>query len=297
MKHRKILITGACGRVGRCVLAELAPVSDVTVLDLAEPEPGVAFVQGDVTDLATVRRAVAGRDAVIHLAAIDLGVPAEPERYFGVNVMGTWNVLQAACEAGVGKAVLASSISATGVGELRPDFPPEYLPVDEAHPLKPIHPYGVSKLVVADVAQSFARRGDIAVVCLRPVNVLVPSQLHRYVARASDPDHRWLAAYVTGADTARAFRLALDYDREPYDAFFISAADSSAWEPTLERAERLFGRLPEVRDPARYEREPRASMIDATRARERLGWEPKVTFRELVEMMVDADVSRLKAGS
>jgi nucleoside-diphosphate-sugar epimerase len=104
---------------------------------------------------------------------------------------------------------------------------------------------------------------------------------HRFVERARDPDHRWLATYVTGADTARAFRLALDYDRRPYDAFFISAADSSAWEPTLERAQRLFGRLPEVRDPARYAREPRASMIDAARARELLGWEPTSSWPEL----------------
>lgn len=280
MKHRKVLVTGACGRLGRFVMSELTPVCDVTVLDLAKPEADVPFVQGDVVDLATVRRAMAGQDAVVHLAAIDLGVPAEPERYFGVNVMGTWNVLQAAHEAGVGKAVLASSISASGVAEMRPDFPPEYLPVDEAHPAKPVHPYGVSKRVVEQVAQSFAHRGDISVICLRPTAVAVPSHLPRLVERTRDPDHHWLAAYVTGADTARAFRLALDYER-PYDVFFVSAADSCATEPTLERARRLFGRLPEIRDSGRFEREPRASMIDASQARELLGWEPTSSWPEL----------------
>ena len=76
---------------------------------------------------------------MIHLAAIDLGIPAEPEAYFGTNVMGTWNTAQAAREAGVGKVVLASSISARGIGEMRSDCPPEYLPVDEAHSMKPVH--------------------------------------------------------------------------------------------------------------------------------------------------------------
>ena len=41
---------------------------------------------------------------------------------------------------------------------MRPDFPPEYLPVDEAHPMKPAHAYGVSKLVVEDIARGFANR-------------------------------------------------------------------------------------------------------------------------------------------
>jgi UDP-glucose 4-epimerase len=280
MRYRKVLVTGACGRLGRFVMSELMPLCEVTVLDLAKPEQDVPSIQGDVVDLATVRRAMAGQDAVVHLAAIDLGVPAEPERYFGVNVMGTWNVLQAAHEAGVGKAVLASSISANGAAEMRPDFPPEYLPVDEAHPSRPVHPYGVSKLVVEQVAQSFAHRGGISVTCLRPTSVAVPSHVPRLIERVRDTDHRWLAAYVTGPDVASAFRLALDYEK-PYDVFFVTAADSCAYEPTLERARRFFGRLPEIRDPGLFEREPRTSMIDATRARELLGWEPTSSWPEI----------------
>ena len=130
---------------------------------------------------------------VIHLAAIDIGVPAEPEAYFGTNVMGTWNAVQAAREAGVRKVVLASSISAVGVGEMRPDFPPEYLPVDEAHAMKPAHAYGASKLVVEDIARAFALEGDMSITCLRPVAVIVESNLRRAIERAEDPRHPWLA--------------------------------------------------------------------------------------------------------
>jgi nucleoside-diphosphate-sugar epimerase len=165
---------------------------------------------------------------------------------------------------------------------MRPDFPPRYLPVDEAHACAPVHPYGVGKLVIEEVARSFVRRGDLSVICLRPTAVAVPSHVKTMIDRARNPGSRSLASYVTGADTARAFRLALEYEREPYGAFFLSAADSSSDEPTLERARRLFGDLPEVRDPGRYRREPRASMIDATLAREHLGWEPASSWPELV---------------
>ena len=280
MSHDKVLITGASGRLGEFVLDEFCSRGAVSVLDLEPPHRAdVAHVTGDVTDLDTVRSAVQGHDAVVHLAAIDLGVPATPERYFGVNVMGTWNVLQAAREAGIHKVILASSISANGVGEMREDFAPRYLPVDEAHPCEPVHPYGISKLVVEEVARGFARTG-MSVICMRPTAVAVPSHLPKMIPRTLDPDHRWLASYVTGADTARAFRLALDYEAA-FDVFFLSAADSAASEPTLQRAERLFGHVPEIRDPQRFVREPRASMIDSSRARERLGWEPTSNWPDL----------------
>ena len=279
-RHRRVLVTGASGRVGRHVVDALVDDCEVTVLDLAPPVQDVPFIEGNVLDLDTVRASMSGQDAVIHLAAIDLGVPAEPEAYFGTNVMGTWNAVQAAREAGIRKVVLASSVSATGIGEMRSDFPPEYLPVDEAHAMKPAHAYGVSKLVVEDIARSFALHGDVSITCLRPVAVIVDSNLRRTVDRAADPHHPWLAAYVTGEDTGRAFVAALEYDA-PFDALFIAADDSASPVPTLERLAGVYGAAPPVREPEWFERDPRASPIDATRAKQRLGWRPTSTWAEL----------------
>ena len=279
-RHKRVLVTGASGRIGRHLVDALAGDYEVTVLDLAPPVQDVPFVEGNVLDLDTVRASMAGQDAVIHLAAIDIGVPAEPEAYFGTNVMGTWNTVQAAREAGIGKVVLASSISATGIGEMRPDFPPEYLPVDEAHAMNPKHAYGVSKLVVEDIARSFALHGDVSITCLRPVAVVVDSNLRRTVDRAADPHHPWLAAYVTGEDTGRAFAAALEYDA-PFDALFIAADDSASPVPTLERLAGVYGAAPPVHDPEWFERDPRASPIDATRAKQRLGWRPTSTWAQV----------------
>ena len=279
-RRGRVLVTGASGRVGRHVVDALLGDWEVTVLDLAPPVQDVAFIEGNVLDLDTVRASTAGQDAVIHLAAIDIGVPAEPEAYFGTNVMGTWNAVQAAREEGVRKVVLASSISAVGIGEMRPDFPPEYLPVDEAHAMKPAHAYGVSKLVVEDIARAFALEGDMSITCLRPVAVIVESNLRRAVERAEDPDHPWLAAWVTGEDTGRAFAAALDHDA-PFDAMFIAADDSASAVPTLERLAGVYGGAPPVRDLEWFERDPCASPVDATRAKRRLRWRPTSTWEEV----------------
>ena len=279
-RRRRVLVTGASGRVGRHVVDALVADHEVTVIDLAPPIQDVAYIEGNVLDLDRVRESMAGQDAVIHLAAIDFGVPAEPEAYFGTNVMGTWNAVQAAREAGIRKVVLASSVSAVGVGEMRPDFPPEYLPIDEQHVMKPAHAYGMSKLVVEDIARGFALLGDISITCLRPVAVIVDSNRQRAVDRATDPNHRWLASYVTGEDTGRAFAAALDHD-SPFDAMFVAADDSASTVPTLARLAGVYGATPAVRDPGRFERDPLASPIDAGRAKQRLGWRPTSTWAEV----------------
>ena len=279
-RRRRILVTGASGRVGRHVVDALVDHCEVTALDLAPPVQDVRFIEGNVLDLETVRASMRGQDAVIHLAAVDIGVPAEPETYFGVNVMGTWNTVQAAREAGIRKVVLASSISATGIGEMRPDFPPESLPVDETHAMKPAHAYGVGKLVVEDIARGFALHGDMSIICLRPVAVVVESNLRRTVDRAADPGHRWLAAWISGEDTGRAFAAALDHDTA-FDAMFVAADDSASEVPTLERLAGVYGAAPPVRDPEWFERDPCASPIDATRAKQRLGWRPTSRWAEV----------------
>ena len=280
VRRRRVLVTGASGRVGRHVVDALLGDCEVTVLDLAPPVQDVAFIEGNVLDLGAVRAATADQDAVIHLAAIDIGVPAEPEAYFGTNVMGTWNAVQAAREAGVRKVVLASSISAVGVGEMRSDFPPEYIPIDEAHPTKPAHAYGVSKLVVEDIARAFALEGDMSITCLRPVAVIVESNLRRAVERANHPGHPWLASYVTGEDTGSAFAAALDHDA-PFDAMFVAAADSASRVPTLERLAGVYGAALPVRDPEWFGRDPCASPVAATRAMRRLRWRPTSTWAEV----------------
>jgi UDP-glucose 4-epimerase len=280
--YERVIVTGGSGRVGRYVVDELVRGGHgVTVFDLGAPKAKVPFVKGDILDLKAIGEAFKGAEAVVHLAANDWIAKVPPEAFIHVNVLGTWQVLQAAEAAGVRKAVVCSSISSTGLEELRPEFPPEYLPFDEAHPIKPVEPYSVSKEAVEHVALSFARRGAMGIVVLRPLGVALPESLPRFIERADDPAVRWFTNYVSPEDTAQGFRLALERDMGRYDLFFLSAADSCAPDSTLEVAKRLFMPFPKIRHPGLYQANPRASMVDLDHARRRLGYEPTSDWQKL----------------
>jgi UDP-glucose 4-epimerase len=303
VRFERVLVTGGAGRLGRYVVQELAGRCHVSVLDRQEhpdspADSPVHFpVQFpvDVLDLDALRSAMRGQHAVVHLAAIDSSVTAPPEVVFDTNVRGTWNVLHAAAEAGVEKAVICSSSSATGLDYTNPRLPPVYLPIDEDHPLRPTQAYGLSKQLDELMAQSFGSRGGMDVICLRPAWVLFPEAVRRVLghqrgavpsASPSTPGrHReplpLLRSYVDPADAARAFRLALELAPTPYRVFIITAADTFEPEPTLPHLEAVYGKpLPHVAKPEIYAGNPQASAFDISRAREILGWSPSSNWAE-----------------
>ncbi len=279
-QYEKVLVTGGSGRLGRYVVDELAGRCDLTVLDLAPPHREVRHAAASILDLDELERELRGHDAVVHLAAVPGLRGAAPEVIMRTNALGTWNVLEAARQAGLAKAVLCSSECATGLCYQERERPPRYLPVDEAHPLCPADPYSLSKQLGELAGQSFACRG-LEVVVLRPTLVLFPEQRHEIEARGTELLHADLWSYVEPGDVARAFRLALEHDGEPFDVFFVSAADTLSPRPTLELVEARFGAPPEVRKPALYEAHPHAAIYDISHARDTLGFEPESDWRRL----------------
>jgi nucleoside-diphosphate-sugar epimerase len=277
---KRVAITGGSGRVGRYVVDRLMKTRDVKVLDLHRPSQAVAFAEADVLDLDTLRREFSGFDVVVHLAAIDFDLQAAPEKYIHINVQGTWNVLQAAREAGVKRVVLCSSISACGLSEANPNFPPDFIPVNEDHPEYPIQAYSVSKLLMEKMAESFVRDGNIEVVCLRLMMVLLPENIQPTLKRAADADSRWLFYYVTPEDCAHAFECAVAASGIS-GTFFITAEDSCRAEPTLDWVKRVFGDRVPVHDRSYYDANPRASIFDGRRARDVLGFQPSSNWIEV----------------
>ena len=281
MAFQRVAVTGGSGRLGRYVARDLAATRTVTVLDRFPTPDGHPFLQTDIMDLPGLERALAGHDAVVHLAGIDMDFDVAEDATMRVNALGTWHVLQAAEKLGIKRVVLCSSSCASGVNEARADFPPAWLPVDETHPNRPNTGYGVSKLIVEQMGAAFARRG-MEVLCLRPTLVMFEDIVAGVIARAEDPALRTMFYYVTPEDTARAFRLALDTARPDPGPCFITADDSCHPGPTRDWLRDRYDWMPPATDEARYRDAPRASVFSNRRARELLGFAPTSDWLEIV---------------
>ena len=159
----RVVCTGGAGKLGQHVVRRLQDQYQTTIVDLKSPVDSdlanVPFRSADITDLAAMRDVFEGADAVIHLAAIPNPRTAPADVTFGTNVQGAWAVCQAAEEAEVKRLVVASSDSVFGLSYNPPDWPPQFLPVDETHPTRPSEFYSLSKRVTETIAESYAARG------------------------------------------------------------------------------------------------------------------------------------------
>ncbi|MBQ0783437.1 MAG: NAD(P)-dependent oxidoreductase [Amphritea sp.] len=281
MSIKRVVVTGGAGRVGGYVVRQLLKSYEVVIADLVAGDSGVEYIEANVMDLPQLRKAFEGADAVVHLAALDYDWNCAPEEYIDVNVRGTWHVLQAASEMKVQKVVLCSSVSACGLSEMRSDWQPVSLPIDENHENKPVQAYSVSKIVMEQMAKSFVDGTDMDVICLRPLAVVLDESLEQYIEFVDAPDRHWLFYYVTAEDVATAFDCALKADGLRFGTFFLSADDTSHPKPTLEWYADVMGDLPEVTIPRRFQENPRASVFSSSAAKELLGWQPTSNFEQM----------------
>ena len=297
MRFEKVLVTGTGGQLGSYVARELEGRCAISGFDVKPSRVAIPHTIGDITDAVAVADAVRGHDAVMHIAARPNIWSGTGDDIVRVNTMGVWNVLRAAEDAGVKRVVICSSDSVVGFTVMQGDLkPPEYLPIDTAHPLRPTDPYAVSKLLGEVIGRSFAERGKVEVIALRPVFVLYPEMEAEVKARAANPaNYRGPSAggpnaagggpvwhYVDPRDAARAFRLGLEAGTGPFAAYFVSGKTTMAPEPTLARLAGYLGYETEICDESVYERNPFAPLYDLEAARRDLGYEPQEDLRLLL---------------
>lgn len=285
----RVLVTGAAGLLGRFVVRELLAYGySVRGLDRRAGEADIEWHVGDVTNPQLVQRAMAGVDAVLHIAAVPNIWSGDGQTIMRVNLLGTYTVFEAAEAAGVQRAVFCSSDSVAGytVREGRM-LAPRYAPVDLAHPLLATDPYAVSKVMGEDLARAYALRG-MSIVALRTVFIAYPEMAVEIVARAKDPaNYRGPMAggpsaagggplhhHIDPRDVARAFRLAAELPLAPsgFERFYLSAQVTLSPEPTLDRLRRLHGDTIEIRTPEVYAKQPFAPLYDLTHAAAGLGF-------------------------
>ena len=299
MTSRTVLVTGAGGLMGRYVVTELKQNYHIRGFDLLDCEIAHEHTKGDIEDVRAVARVCEGCDAVVHIAARPNIWSGSGSEIIHTNVTGTWNVLEGAQSAGVKRVIITSSDSVLGFTVLQGAMiPPDYLPVDPAHPLRPTDAYATSKLLCEQLARAFVDRGNLEVLAIRPVYVLYPEFECEVLARSADPENYVGPAaggrqpagggvmwqYIDPRDLARAYGLALDIEFKGFESFLICGASSLAPEPTVERLEQHIGRPIEVRDPKVYEQNPFAPIYDLSHARNRLGFDPLYDTRARLEL-------------
>jgi UDP-glucose 4-epimerase len=283
----KILVTGSTGGIGRYVVQRLLEEGhSLRAMDMtAQPHcDDYEYIPGDIRDLATVRRAAQGMEAVIHLAAIPFDMDRQEAQILDTNIHGTSNVLLAAQEAGVQRVVYFSSINALGQAEKM--HPSLYLPLDDEVPHFNVRNYSLSKHIGETMCAAFAARGVFTAVSLRPTLVTSPEP-SRYRWWDMMPEEFKLQghiadffSYVDVRDVAEATALALKVEIKTHQAFLLSAVEGRTRIPTAEIVEKYYPQLPwtKVSKEEYLTRNEFISLLDCSAAREVLGWQPKYSI-------------------
>jgi len=278
-----ILVTGGSGLVGGFVVDELLQGGHkVTVLDRVRPQQRVPFIRADILRLGDLTWAFEGYEAIIHLAAIPHPLNEPPQRVVETNVMGTFNVLEAAARAKVPKVVIASTDSTLGFVFATHEFLPEYLPIDERHPLKPQDPYGLSKVIDEELCRAYTRRYGMSTICVRICFIWDTRTVmeHRDWVEDVEVRRKGLCVYTDGRDAAQAFRLAAEVQGLEHEAFFVPADDGMTLIPTAQLIQRYFTHVPVDWDVVEGDY---WSLISNHKAKELLGYRPCHSWRQYYE--------------
>lgn len=170
----KIAVTGASGRVGRAVTAVLVEGGHTVLgLDLVaprEPVAGADYLVGDLADLPAADPRLAEVEAVAHLGAYMSWAPEDAEKLFHANVTGTMRLIRALGPS-VRRFVLAST------GEVYPENAPAYQPLDEDHPRTPTTWYGESKVLAEELVAFAGRTNGWDTVVLRFSHTQDPAEI------------------------------------------------------------------------------------------------------------------------
>lgn len=191
--YKRILITGAAGRLGSQLRKGLAHLADhIRLTDIAEITdlaPGEEAVVMDLADEAAVHRAMEGVDAVVHFGGAALESPWKS--VLASNIEGSYHIYEAARKNGVRRIIYASSVHAIGYHKLTEH-------IDEDAPVRPDSLYGVSKCFVEALASLYWDKFGIESVCLRI-----------FSSFPEPPERRMLWSWLSFADCVRLVESSL----------------------------------------------------------------------------------------
>ena len=209
---QSVLITGAAGDVGRRLTALLKDSYRLRLSDIKTPAglaSGADFVAADLADPAALATAVTGIDGIVHLGGFSVEGPWET--ILNANIVGCYNLFEAARTAGVKRVVFASSNHAVG-------FYPRRRRIGIEAPVRPDSRYGVSKAFGEAVGAFYAYKHGMRVTCLRIGNV------------ADAPaDRRRLAIWISPEDLVQLVRIGLEHPDIRYQIFYGASDNERSW--------------------------------------------------------------------
>jgi UDP-glucose 4-epimerase len=305
----RFLVTGGAGTIGSTIVDQLvaAGAGEIVVLDnfvrgrpenltSARESGAVTLVNGDIRDRVLVRSLMPGIDVVFHQAAIRITQCAtEPRLALEVLVDGTYEVVEAAADAGVRKIVAASSASVYGLAD---EFPTP----ERQHPYANDTLYGAAKTFNEGLLRSFHAMRGLDYVMLRYFNVYGPRMdiyglytevLIRWMERIESGkpplilgDGLQTMDFVFTEDIARANLAAAACDVTD-DVFNIGSNTETSLVELAEALQRVMGsRLPLEFGPPRGINGVTRRLADISRAADRLGWKPEITLEEGLRRLV-----------
>lgn len=303
----KVLVVGGAGYIGSHMASFLlARGHDVTVFDNLSGGhrdavmPVARFIVGDLADAVLLRNLVAeGFDGVMHFASfIQVGESVgAPQKYYRNNLVNSLNLLDAMVAAGGGCLIFSSTAALFG--------DPERIPIDEAHPCRPINPYGRTKWMVEQALADYERAYGLRSICLRYFNAagaapdatlgerhqpethLIPlvlraakglrSHVDIYGDDYPTADGTCIRDYVHVMDLCEAHLLALEQLTigGSSAAYNLGNGQGFSVRQVITAAERVTGRRVPIRIGPRRAGDPARLVADSAKAMRELGWQPR----------------------
>ncbi len=188
--NKKVLVTGAGGFIGSHLTEQLLQISSETRAFIhynsrnnwgyleeipSSLRSNINVITGDLRDFHSVKSAMKQIDIVFHLGAL-IGIPyslSNPKDVIDTNIIGTFNILQAALECQVQKIIHTSTSEVYGSAQ--------YIPIDENHALSPQSPYAATKIAADKLSEAFFHSYNLPVSIIRPFNTYGPRQSLRAI--------------------------------------------------------------------------------------------------------------------
>ncbi len=293
---KRVMFTGGSGKAGRHVVQHLVD-HGYQVLNLdTKPldNPKVRTLVTDITDSGQVFNALSSYmglhefdpnlapqpvDAVVHFAAIPRIMLVPDNEVYRINVMGTYNVIEAALKLGIRKVIIASSETTYGLVFNHTHRDPEYFPLDEDYPVDPRDSYATSKICNEKTAQAFAGRTGADIYAIRIGNVVEPDEYRLFPGFFAKPDFRKRIAwsYIDARDLGQIIRLGIETDGLGFQVFNAVNDHTSSDLPTAELLRRYYPGVPVRGELGEFE-----GLMSNRKAREVLGFREAHNWRREV---------------